>query len=236
MMRELPTVSVIMPAFNGEKYIASAIGSALKQLGARDEILVVDNASTDATADIVRNMKDPRIRYFLEPKKGAAAARNRAFRQMKGELVAFLDSDDLWPEGRQTGLAEVLENDPSVDAAYGRLRMFLDGAVDSRISQMDGALSPDISLCPFLFRRTVLDKCGDMDESMLVGEDTDYLARLRESGMQAKPWSGDAYIYRRHGANTTALPESVGRGLLGMLARKISRGRAQASDVTDREA
>lgn len=232
MMHELPVVSVIMPAFNGEKYIAQAIESALVQLGAHDEILVIDNASTDRTAHVAQSIDDPRIRYFLEPKKGASAARNHGLRHARGPYVAFLDCDDLWPEGRQDGLMKLLTENPQLDAAYGRLRVFLDGGMDPRIRQMDGALSPVISLCPFLFRRVVLEKCGGMDEAMLVGEDVDYLAKLREAGMQAKPWTGDAYMYRRHNANTTALSESIGRGALEVLARKISRHRAQTSGET----
>lgn len=216
-----------MPAFNGERYITLAIKSGLSQLRDTDELIVVDNASTDSTARIVKTIPDRRIKYHYEPKKGAAAARNRAFRHMQGSLVAFLDCDDLWPDGRQRGLMRCLERDPAIDAAYGRFRMKLDGGLDPRLAQLDGAVTPLLSLSSFLFRRTILEKTGEMDETLLVGEDTDYLLRLQESGMRAMAWEGDAAIYRRHEKNTTLLRETVSSGLLKVLSRKIHRDRTE---------
>jgi len=226
MISELPVVSVIMPAFNGEKYITQAIQSALDELGQHDELLLVDNASTDATARIVKNIEDPRIRYLYESKKGPAAARNHAFRHMRGEFVAFLDCDDLWPKGRQQNLLNILQQHPGVNAVYGRIKILLDGVLDSRFRRMDDALSDAVHLSPFLFRRSLLERCGGMDETLLMGEDVDYLARLREGGMVAVPWDGDAFIYRRHDANATTIPANVNRGHLDMLSRRIARRRA----------
>jgi len=219
-----PTVSVIMPAFNREKYIAAAIQSALDQLDERDEILVVDNASTDATARIVKSVEDARIRYFFEPKKGAAAARNHAFRHMRGELVAFLDSDDLWPEGRQQLLLNALEQHPEANAAYGRIRFLFCRQPESVLLHLDGVLNPFHSLCTFLFHRSLLEECGEMDEALLLGEDTDYLIRIHEAGMLAIPADGDAYIYRRHDSNSIAATFDY-RITLGQLSRKIRRRR-----------
>jgi glycosyltransferase involved in cell wall biosynthesis len=216
-----------MPAFNGEKYIARAIESGLSQLGGNDELIVVDNASTDATARIVKAIPDPRIRYHHEPRKGAAAARNKAFRHMQGSFVAFLDCDDLWPDGRQQGLMECLASNPDVDAAYGRLRVMDDNGLDSRSAQLDGALTPSISLCPFLFRRAIIEKAGEMDEELLAGEDADYLIRLNEAGMRTLPWDGDALIYRRHATSTTLLGKTINDDILRVLSRKLRRNRSQ---------
>lgn len=222
-----PLVSVIMPAFNGEKYIAAAIASALDQLDARDEIVVVDNASTDATARIVKSIEDPRIRYFYEPKKGAAAARNHAFRQMRGELVAFLDCDDLWPGERQKSLSGALERHPEIDAAYGRARFLFSGQPEKRMLHLDGLATPFFSLSLFLFRRSSLERCGEMDETLLIGEDTDYLVRLHDAGMRAMAMECDALIYRRHEANTTSDAAFSNAVLLEVLSRKIQRRRSQ---------
>lgn len=220
-------VSVVMPAYNGERYIALAIESGLSQLVDNDELIVVDNASTDATAQIVKAIPDPRIKYHYEPKKGAAAARNRAFRHMQGAFVAFLDCDDLWPDGRQQGLTRCLEEHPSIDAAYGKIRLMLDGGIDPRFTQLDGVLSPLLSLSSFLFRRIILDKAGEMDETLLAGEDTDYLIRLQEIGMRSLAWDGDAAIYRRHESSTTLQRKTVNNDLLNVLSRKIHRNRVE---------
>jgi len=93
------TVSVVIPAFNRARFIEAAVGSALTQSYAPTEIIVVDDASTDATVEIVESMakKDPRIKCVRQkPNGGPAAARNRGVRESTGELIGFLDSDDLW--------------------------------------------------------------------------------------------------------------------------------------------
>ncbi|WP_315831168.1 glycosyltransferase family A protein [Bradyrhizobium prioriisuperbiae] len=220
-------VSVVMPALNGERYIALAIESGLSQLTDDDELIVVDNASTDSTARIVKAIPDPRIKYHYEPRSGAAVARNRAFRHMQGTFVAFLDCDDLWPDGRQQGLMHCLDENPAIDAAYGRIRLTDEGGLDPRFTQLDGVLTPFLSLSSFLFRRIILEKAGEMDETLLAGEDTDYLIRLQEIGMRALTWDGDASIYRRHETSTTVMRQTVNTDLLKVLSRKIHRNRIE---------
>lgn len=218
-------ISVVMPVFNGEKYIASAIASCLRQLSGHDELIVVDNASTDATAHIVTSLPDPRIKYHVEPKQGVSAARNAGLRHVRGRYIAFLDSDDLWPGGRHQALTRLLDDHPEIDAAYGRIRLQFDRSDTQRLARMDGALTPSILLSPFLFRRTILDRIGDMDETLHIGEDADYLARLQEAGMRLRPWDGDAIIYRQHDSNMTLMHEQFRSGQFGVLARKIRRNR-----------
>lgn len=90
-------VSVIMPSWNTGRYIAESIQSVLTQTYQNWELLIVDDASTDNTDEIVASFQDKRIRYFKNKKNlGAALTRNRAIREAKGEWIAFLDSDDLW--------------------------------------------------------------------------------------------------------------------------------------------
>jgi teichuronic acid biosynthesis glycosyltransferase TuaG len=89
-------VSVVMPAFNTERYIAQAIRSVLGQTYPHWELIIVDDGSTDNTAGVVRTFKDPRIRYLFQSNAGQSAARNVAVRASNGPLLAFLDSDDLW--------------------------------------------------------------------------------------------------------------------------------------------
>lgn len=90
-------VSIIMPAYNCEQYIADAIRSVLTQTYTDLELLIVDDCSTDKTADIVASFDDPRIHYMRnEQNEGAALTRNKALRAAKGRYIAFLDADDLW--------------------------------------------------------------------------------------------------------------------------------------------
>lgn len=101
---ESPVVSVIIPAYNTEAYIAQAIASALNQTLQAIEVIVVDDASTDQTAAIAQSIADPRVRVYQHAQNlGAAAARNRAIREATGKWIAVLDSDDWYaPDRLQT--------------------------------------------------------------------------------------------------------------------------------------
>jgi GT2 family glycosyltransferase len=120
-----------------------------------------------------------------------------------------------------------LDANPDIDAAYGRIRLMEDGGNDPRSAQLDGVLSPSISLCPFVFRRAILDKAGEMDETLLAGEDVDYLIRLNEAGMRTMPWDHDALIYRRHETSTTLQRKTINNDMLHVLSRKIRRNRTE---------
>lgn len=216
-----------MPVYNGERFIISAIESCLNQLSGNDELVVVDNGSTDATERLVQDYPEKRIKYFVERKRGIAAARNKALGHVQGRFVAFLDSDDLWPDGRQKGLIDLLDNNLAYDAAYGRIRLMFHRADVRRIAHLDRALTPTVLLSPFLFRRKIIERVGEMDETLSMGEDLDYLARIRELGARLLPWDDDAIIYRQHETNATLMHEEARSGQLGMLARKIRRNRIE---------
>lgn len=90
-------VSIIMPSWNTDKFIAESIQSVINQTYKKWELLIVDDCSTDNTDKIVADFHDDRIRYFKNKKNcGAASARNKALREAQGEWIAFLDSDDVW--------------------------------------------------------------------------------------------------------------------------------------------
>lgn len=218
--------SVIIPVRNGARYIAEAIGSALPQLSPADEVIVVDNGSTDATVAVVDAMDDGRIRLISEATPGPAAARNAGLRVATGELVSFLDHDDLWPDGRNAGLLAALAADPEADNAYGRLRVRVEPGCDGQgFAALDGALAPSIVLHVHLFRRALLDRTGAMDETMPLGSDTDYLARLKQAGMRSTVYDGDTSLYRRHDRNITLDPSAKRAAMFGVLSRNLKRRR-----------
>ncbi len=105
-------VSVVMPAYNTAAFIGSSVGSVLSQTYPDWELLVVDDCSTDGTAEAVEGFRDGRVRLLRNPcRLGAAESRNRALREARGRWVAFLDSDDEWlPEKLERQLAFMAEN------------------------------------------------------------------------------------------------------------------------------
>lgn len=105
-------VSIIMPAFNAEKYIGESIQSVMNQTFSNWELIIADDKSTDNTIEKIKQFNDSRIRVIeLSKNSGAAVARNKAIERAKGSYLAFLDSDDLWhPEKLEKQLAFMLEN------------------------------------------------------------------------------------------------------------------------------
>lgn len=91
-----PRVSIVMPTYNRADTLLRAVESVRAQTREDWELLLVDDGSTDATASLLAGVTDPRIRVFTQENRGVGAARNRAFREVRGDLIAFLDSDDAW--------------------------------------------------------------------------------------------------------------------------------------------
>lgn len=112
-MEQYGLVTIVMPSYNGEKYIAETIKSIQNQTYENWELLIVDDCSGDDTENVIKSFKDNRIRFFKNShNSGAAVSRNYALREAKGKWVAFLDSDDLWePQKLERQLKFMCEND-----------------------------------------------------------------------------------------------------------------------------
>ncbi|RMF62356.1 MAG: glycosyltransferase family 2 protein [Cyanobacteria bacterium J069] len=192
-------VSVIIPAYNAEKYIRQAIESALSQTYANIEVLVVDDGSTDTTPEIVRefSVQDSRVILLQQPNAGVAAARNSAIKNSKGEFIAPLDADDIWhPKKLEKQVDCFAQSEKTVGLVY-TWSFFLDenGQQMSycQCAQVEGKVlvrlifenSPGNSSCP-LIRRSCLEALGSYDchykEQNAQGcEDWDLYLRIAEN-------------------------------------------------------
>ncbi|TAJ75548.1 MAG: glycosyltransferase family 2 protein, partial [Gallionellaceae bacterium] len=113
----MPKVSVVIPLYNGERFIRNAIESVLCQTVQDFELIVVDDGSKDRGKDIVLDMKDP-ITYIYQDNSGTAAARNRGFLNSHGDYIAFLDQDDRWyPQKLETQIWQ-LDDNPQIGIVY----------------------------------------------------------------------------------------------------------------------
>lgn len=111
-----PKVSVIIPAYNVESYITQAIDSALQQTERNLEVIVVDDASTDKTLEVIKSIQDPRLHVLVNQHNlGAAASRNLATEAAQGEWIALLDADDWFAPERLEKLLEVTQTKPDAD-------------------------------------------------------------------------------------------------------------------------
>jgi glycosyltransferase involved in cell wall biosynthesis len=190
----VPTVSVIMPAFNVEPYVGDAIRSALTQTYTDFELIVVDDGSKDGTADVVRSLarEDKRVKLVQQANRGLAGARNSALRASRGEFFALLDSDDLWePEFLAEQMA-ILQAHPEVDIVTGN-GWCLGGAKHGQLARPypDPRPAPELAsiigdewsvFIMSVVRRHVYTTIGPFDEEMRSNEDYDFWLRAAVAG------------------------------------------------------
>jgi len=121
-----PVVSVVMPVFNVEAYVAEAIESVLAQTFTDFELIIVDDGGMDRSIEICRQFADPRLRIVSQANRGLAGARNTGILQARGRYIALLDSDDRWLPEKLALHVIHLDNSPKVGVSYSRSR-FIDG-------------------------------------------------------------------------------------------------------------
>lgn len=213
-------ISVIIPVYNRSNSIAVAILSVLKQTYQEFEMIVVDDASTDRTPEIIRSIQDPRIHYVLhKTNRGAAAARNTGIKNARGEWLAFLDSDDEWSKDkleRQLQFAEKQNSDTSVSCTGYILNLLddnkqlirtLEHHPDINESIFYGCdISPGSSM---LVKKSIFDKVGYFDEDLKRLEDWDWLLRYRRIGKIALLKEPLATVNNKRGREGDALERSI---------------------------
>ena len=190
----MPSVSVIMPAYNVEPYVRGAIRSALAQTYTNFEVIVVDDGSRDGTADAVReaSKEDSRVRLVQQPNRGLAGARNTALRAARGEYFALLDSDDLWEPQFLAEQMAVLEARPDVDIVTGN-GWYLEGPRHGEVARPSPDPRPEPCLASIIgderavfimsvVRRRVYTSIGAFDEEMRSNEDYDFWLRAAVAG------------------------------------------------------
>jgi len=216
--------TVIIPVLNGEKYVRAAVDSVLAQVAIDDEVLVIDDGSTDSTLALLKSF-DQRVRVLRGPRHGPSGARNFGLAHTTGKLVAFLDHDDIWPVGRHAALRKLMLIHPDIDVAVGRLRILFEsdagGLAMQSYAAWDGSHSPSmIGSC--LYRRSLLARAGGFNETLKRGEDTDLYVRLIREGAVFLQADHDALVYRRHGENVTM--RAVDFGALAIQLARARRG------------
>jgi glycosyltransferase involved in cell wall biosynthesis len=211
-------MSCVMPAYNAARTIRSALISALTQTRPLLEIIVVDDGSTDATADVVAKLADPRIRLVSQANAGPAAARNAGIAAARGEWVGFLDSDDLWLPTyveRATGAMNAV---PNPGFAYTDAHVFR--ADSGRVRRSTAMNAPDPapagaeSFLIAVLRRNfvftaatiparVLSAVGGYDERLRLAEEYDLWLRILAAGFDPIWMGGPLALYREHAGQSS---------------------------------
>ena len=206
-----PTFSVIMPVYNHAAYVGEAVGSVRGQSLADWELIIVDDGSTDGSAEVAAEAAggDERISLLRQANAGPAGARNAGVARARGEWLAFLDSDDVWYPDALAGYAQAIAAHPDERFFHGyRHRLGADGTVTELAGQFQDAPTGPAELFDRMFlshlcvcyRRELLDAVGGYDESLRSCEDYELYLRI---GLRTRfvPLGRATGLRRRHGTN-----------------------------------
>ena len=220
-----PLVSIVIPVFDAEGTLGEAVTSVLAQTLEAIEVIVVDDGSTDGSAEVVRRIADPRVHVAVEPHRGAAAARNAGVARARGALLAFLDADDRWARRKLERQWSVLRADPSVDMVFGH-------AVSVRAGDA-GALAPCGPPVPghssgtLLIRAETFRRVGPFATEWRVGEFIDWYARAIDLGL-SQVMLPDVVLERRvHDGNLGTRARAARQDYARVVAAAGARRRAR---------
>lgn len=219
----LPLVSVILPVYNGARFLPDAVFNLRAQGYPALEIIVVDDGSTDNVADVAAALPVD-VRFFRQDNAGPAAARNRGIRDASGDVIAFLDADDLWPDGNLALMVRRLLDHPDAAAVHGRAQLFRDA--DGRREFLGNpAESFPFYIGAGVYRRSAFETVGLFDADLRFGEDTDWFNRAAERKVTILKVDEVTLLVRRHEANMTRGKSLIELNTLRLFKKAIDRQR-----------
>jgi len=208
-----PLVSILIPAYNAEKYIADTLRSALAQTWERTEIIVVDDGSRDATAGVAETFESNKVIVVRQSNQGASAARNRALSLAKGEYIQYLDADDLLaPDKIERQMAEAKGPRTLLSSAWGRF-LYRHQTAEFKPSALWNDLSPiewllrkmssnlHMQTATWLVSRELTEAAGPWDERISFDDDGEYFCRVvhKSEGIHFVP---ESKVYYRATPNS----------------------------------
>jgi len=224
-----PLVSVVVPVFAGERFVGEALDSIAAQTYPRVETIIVDDGSPDRSDEIASAR--PGVRVLRQPHRGVAAARNAGLSAARGELIAFLDQDDLWQPSKTALQVAFLAEHRELHIALSHVEMVLLGGT-SRPPWMTWLTAQQPGYLPstWLVRREAFERVGWFDTSYEIACDADWLARAKDMGLASGMLADTLVRWRIHDTNRSYDQATMRRETLRMLrataARQREAGRA----------
>lgn len=220
-------ISVLIPVYNSENYIAEAIESVLQQTYQDFEIIVVDDGSTDNTRQMVESFGE-KVQYHYQENSGAGASRNKCVRLSRGEFLAFLDSDDVWSKNKLELQLQEFESDNSLEAVFGMLKNVQQKDWEQSVYQTNvpgEQLLKGYTQNTMLIKREAFFRVGMFSEENTIGEFVDWLLRAKEANLQMKLLP-ELFLWRRiHDSNLGIRHRSNVNDYIKILKKSIDRRR-----------
>lgn len=208
MSENQPQVSIVLPTYNGAKYIRQSIDSCLSQAYSNWELIVVDDGSKDETAAIVKSVADTRVRLIaLGVNQGHIAALNHGFAQSRGAMLTWTSDDNYYHPRALEVMVRTLQDDAVVDFVYAKYSLVNDSGQRIRSGRILPPEELDEDNCVggcFLYRRKVYESVGNFNPDAFLAEDYEYWLRVRVK-FRMKMIDEDLYFYRAHAESLTGV-------------------------------
>jgi len=181
-----PTISVIIPVYNGERYLSEAIESTLSQTFLPIEVIVVDDGSTDSSAKVAKRFGKS-VQYVFQSNNGTGVARNQGINLATGDFFAFIDQDDLWVEDKLDRQMSVFTAYPEAEMVFGHVQQFHSPELKEHIKQKiycPARLMPGYSPSAMLIKRSAFFRVGLFETRWKIGEWANWYVRAMELGLK----------------------------------------------------
>jgi glycosyltransferase involved in cell wall biosynthesis len=226
-----PLVSIIIPYYNGERFIAETLNSLLKQNYSNLEIIIVSDGSLQSSLDVLEpflTLPNNQVRLIRQENMGQAAARNTGLRAAQGTIIGMIDQDDVWPVEHITNtLPYLLRENDSFDFVRGMTQK-LQLQPDTTWKLQDPEFLPSL-IGSALYTRSTIERVGFFDDTMREGEDFDWNTRLNELELLEKRIPETTLFWRKHTNNQSDTKDFIKNGQLLSLKKKLERIRNNTS-------
>lgn len=220
-MRDGSMVSVIIPVWNARNTLAETLTSIAAQTTRPDEVILIDDGSTDGTEEVLAVHSVLPVQYVSQENSGPSVARNHGLERSSGAFVAFLDADDLWPADTLRLLTGALNQHPQAEIIQGKIQDLWPDP-EGGPPQL-GSPRFALNIGSALFRRSVFEKTGGFNPLMRTGEDFEFWLRCKEQGIERVLINDVTLHYRRKTVDRIDAKQHHFRTRLQVLKQSIDR-------------
>lgn len=228
MTGQHPLVSVIIPVYNGGRYLRAALESVFAQTYQPFEVIVVDDGSVDDSGVIAQSFSD--VCYILQENQGVAAARNHGIEAARGDCFAFLDQDDLWTPGKLKLQIELLLSHPDLGYTLTQQQFFLEPGATLPAwfrKELLSTVHTGWVLGTLVVRRTTFEQVGNFATGYSAANDSDWFFRAKAAEIPMAVVPELLLLKRIHETNDSARAKEILSELLKVVKSSLDRQRSQ---------